>query len=521
MAATQTVPQLSEHCNFIPIEPRHGVVTLFGYGIDVRVDRGHLIIHDGIGSRRTTARFARIGHGIRRLVVIGNDGTVTLSALRWLADQDASFVMLDRKGSVLATTGPVRPSDARLRRAQALAYRSEVGLQISQELLDQKLVAQERLIREKFHDTGVAAQIASAREKLPSANSIDDLRFFESQAAKAYWGAWRNVPIMFAKADLRRVPDHWLKFGLRASPLTGSPRLAVNPPNAMLNYLYALLESEARLAAAALGLDPGLGVLHFDSRTRDSLASDLMEPIRPRVDAYVFDWINREPLRREWFFEQPDGNCRLVGSFAARLSETAQTWAWAVAPVAESVCRKLWSTMRKPAVAAGPATRLTQQRRSRTGEDLSLRPVPVPHPPSVCRICGTAITCGNTLCKSCALNESKTAILKVAQLGRTTAHNAKAQARRSETMRRQMTGRTLWKSSDLPKWLTERVYREEIRPKLAAFTIPAIALTLAVSKPYATDIRTGKRVPHPRHWRKLAELVGFTGCKRSAQEIQC
>jgi CRISPR-associated endonuclease Cas1 len=507
MAATQTVPQLSEHCNFIPIEPRHGVITLYGYGIDVRVDRGHLIIHDGIGSRRTTARFARIGHGIRRLVVIGNDGTVTLSALRWLADQDASFVMLDRKGSVLATTGPVRPSDARLRRAQALAYRSETALQIARELLDQKLVAQDRLIREKLHDTDVSAQIANAREKLATANSIDDLRFFESQAAKAYWAAWRKLPIMFAKSDLRRVPDHWLKFGFRASPLTGSPRLAVNPPNAMLNYLYALLESEARLAAAALGLDPGLGVLHFDSRSRDSLASDLMEPIRPRVDAYVLDWITRESLRREWFFEQRDGNCRLVGSFAARLSETAQTWAWAVAPVAESFCRKLWSTMRKPASWTGPATRLTQQRRSRTGDDMSLRPVPTPRPPSVCRICGTPITRGHIFCKACAITESKTSILKVAELGRIATHSTKAEALRSKTMRRQMAGRLSWNPADLPKWLTRKVYREKILPRLATYTVRVIASALGISNSYATDIRAGRRMPHPRHCLTLARMI--------------
>lgn len=507
MAARHTVPQPSEHCNFIPIEPRHGVITLFGYGIDVRVDRGHLIIHDGIGSHRTTARFSRVGHGLRRVVVVGSDGAVSLSALRWLADQDASFVMLNRDGSVLATTGPVRPSDARLRRAQALAYGSEMGLQIARELLDQKLIAQERLIRDKFHDAAVATQISSAREKLSTANSIDDLRFFESQAAKAYWAAWRNVPIMFSKSDLRRVPDHWLKFGFRASPLTGSPRLAVNPPNAMLNYLYAILESEARLAAAALGLDPGLGFMHFDSRTRDSLASDLMEPVRPRVDAYLFDWISRESLRREWFFEQRDGNCRLMGSFAARLSETAQTWAWAVAPVAESVCRKFWSTMRKPVSSAGPATRLTQQRRSRTGEDLSLRSVPTPRPPSVCRICGKPVTQGNTFCKSCALNESKNAILKVAAIGRTMAHTRQAQARRSETMRRQMTGRTSWSPADLPKWLTERVYREKIQRMLAGYPATIIASALGVSKPYATDISKGKRVPHPRHWLTLAGLA--------------
>ena len=172
MAATHTVPQDSQHCNFIPIEPKHGVITLYGYGIDVRVDRGHLVLHDGIGSRRTTARFARVGHGIRRVVVIGADGNVSLAALRWLADQDASFVMLDRDGSVLATTGPVRPSDARLRRAQALAYRSETGLQIARELIDQKLIAQERLIRDKFHDTDAATQIAEARENLAITNSI-------------------------------------------------------------------------------------------------------------------------------------------------------------------------------------------------------------------------------------------------------------------------------------------------------------------------------------------------------------
>src|SRR6185369_18013626 len=99
---------------------------------------------------------------------------------------------------------------------------------------------------------------------------------------------------------------------------------AVNPANAILNYLYAVLESETRLAITALGLDPGLGVLHVDTPRRDSLACDLMEPVRPVIDAYLFDWISRSPLRREWFYEQRDGNCRLMGPFAALLSETAQ-----------------------------------------------------------------------------------------------------------------------------------------------------------------------------------------------------
>src|SRR5277367_3780790 len=140
MAASATVSQFPQPRNLLV--PRHGVVTLFGYGISVHVDRGHLVLKDGIGGDRFEARFARVGHGLRRLVVIGSDGMVSLAALRWLADQDAAFVMLDRVGEVLAVTGPVKPSDARLRRAQSLANESGIALSIARELISQKLIAQ-------------------------------------------------------------------------------------------------------------------------------------------------------------------------------------------------------------------------------------------------------------------------------------------------------------------------------------------------------------------------------------------
>jgi hypothetical protein len=94
----------------------------------------------------------------------------------------------------------------------------------------------------------------------------------------------------FLRADLLNVPDHWRTFGKRASPLTGNPRLAANPPNSILNYLYAILEAECRIACLAVGLDPGLGVLYADQRNRDSMALDLMvgvESGRARGDCRV------------------------------------------------------------------------------------------------------------------------------------------------------------------------------------------------------------------------------------------
>lgn len=53
------------------------------------------------------------------------------------------------------------------------------------------------------------------------------------------------------------------------------------------NYLFACLESEARLALLAHGCDPVMGVLHADQRNRDSLALDAMEPVRADVDAFL------------------------------------------------------------------------------------------------------------------------------------------------------------------------------------------------------------------------------------------
>ena len=510
MATTENVRQLSESLNrsIEPIIPRHGVVTLFGYGIQVRVDRGHLVLDDGVGASRRYGRFPRVGHGLRRLVVVGSDGVVSLAALRWLADQDASFVMLERNGKVLAVTGPVRPSDAKLRRAQATANSSGAALRISRELISQKLAAQERVVRHKLLDSKTADAIARFRTELPSADSINSIRLIESQAARIYWSTWSTLPINFPKNDLKRVPEHWRSFGARVSPLTGSPRLACNPPNAILNFLYSLLEAEARLAASAMGLDPGLGVLHVDTPARDSLACDLMEPVRPQVDSYLLDWVTRQPLSREWFFEQRDGNCRLMGSFAARLSETAPMWGRAVAPYAEWVARELWSTIRRPD--APLATRLTQSnKREAKGAPPLPSSVRAPRRENLCRGCGKTIQGGRTNCAGCAVDDATINLLDAAKIGRQTANGPGAQLKRANTQRKNAIAQHSWKPSDQPAWLTEKFYAERVQPLLCTISASAIARQISVSRWYAGRIREGYR-PHPRHWEALAELVGVS-----------
>ncbi|MGH7487417.1 MAG: CRISPR-associated endonuclease Cas1, partial [bacterium] len=235
MAASLNVPEISAPFKIEPLTPRHGVISLTGYGVIARVDRGHLVLRDAIGHEQREGRFPRIGHNIKRLVIVGCDGMISLAALRWLHDQRAAFVMLERNGNVLTAAGPSRPKDSRLRRAQALAMQDGRGLSISRYLIDRKLAAQAHIARETLTNESIAAEIASVRASLPQADTIDGLRWFEARAALAYWSAWHSLPIAFPKSAQPRVPAHWRRFGARRSSLTGSPRLAVNPPNAILN----------------------------------------------------------------------------------------------------------------------------------------------------------------------------------------------------------------------------------------------------------------------------------------------
>ena len=448
-------------------------------------------------------RLPRVGHGLKRLVIIGSDGFVSLSALRWLADQDAAFILLERDGKVMTVTGPVRSSDARLRRAQALSQQNGTALEIAKELIAVKLAGQETLVRDKLKNSTTADVIAGFRERLSAAEKLDTIRLLEAHAAVSYWSAWNTLPINFPHQDMKRVPQHWRTFGTRKSPLTGSPRLAVTPPGAILNYCYALLESETRLAASALGLDPGIGMLHVDTSNRDSLACDIMETVRPSVDAWLLDWITRESLRRSWFFETASGNCRLMGDFASKLSETAPTWGKLVAPYAERVVLKLFASTSRSKFARHPATPLTQQHRREARGRPPLPLVKKLRPDTICRNCGKQIGHGARFCSKCAV----TAMSENFDAGRKSAQQSESLAKRSTTQQLHQQAIRNWKASHLPAWLTREVYLKEVQPALANVAKSKICLALRVSEPYSSDIQAGKRIPHQRHWLSLAQLT--------------
>ena len=133
-------------------------------------------------------------------------------------------------------------------------------------------------------------------------------------------------------------------------------RKAERPVNALLNYVFALVEAEAMLACAAVGLDPGLGIVHNDAKGRQWMALDLLEPVRPEVEGFVLDMLEARTFRKAEFTETQDGHVRLRAPLTHELAETMPRWASSLAPMAEKVAHMLGHAMEGKYTPATPLT---------------------------------------------------------------------------------------------------------------------------------------------------------------------
>jgi CRISPR associated protein, Cas1 family len=243
--------------------------------------------------------------------------------------------------------------------------------------------------------------------------------------------------------------------------------------------------------------------LHADTPNRDSLVFDVCEPVRPQLENWLLAWVMREPLRRADFFETGTGNVRLMSHLCSKLSEIAPPLGKLVSPWAEYVVGTLWASTSRSKFDRIPPTHLTQQHRREAKGRPSFPRIEPPRPEHGCSACGVKILSGNKLCSKCA----KRATRKNFHVGRKSAQQPEYLAKRAETMRRHKQAIQNWNPSDLPAWLTRDVYVKQIRPALASVAKSQILLVLGVSEPYSSDIQAGRRIPHPRHWGPLAELV--------------
>jgi CRISPR-associated endonuclease Cas1 len=492
-----------------------GVCVADGYGVTLSVERGHLMVRDGLGPYRRERRFSRATHGLRRVVVLGHSGQITFDALRWMAKAGVGYIQLTQDGEVLASSGTGR-DDARLRRAQALAAGSPVGLAICRDLLAAKLSGQAANLRDRFAAQEAAAAVDSLLEDLVSASTVEEARGLEATAAIIYFDAWVGRPEaapVFTPSDAKQIPVHWTRFEGRRSVLgtANFNRKAERPTNAILNYLFGLVEAEARRACVAVGLDPGLGVLHSDAVARDSLALDVIEPVRPRVERFALDLLAQRIFRRRDFAEGLDGSCRLLPPLTHELAASLRVWEAAIGPWAEFAAATLGKSMDGKFRISRPLTGSTRRdaqarvkgrravaRESVSPQLLSRRPSRAA-PTSKLEATSRCLDCGGPLARSQHLR---------------CPHCWSSQPGQSDDVRRRRGSGIARTRAELERWKISHDHLEAdpatfapIREGLVQVKLREIMGACQVSKSTASMIRSGKHVPAERHWGALMTLA--------------
>jgi CRISPR-associated endonuclease Cas1 len=503
------------------------VLVVEGFGANLSVENSHLKVRSGTGSRIAQATFPRVMKPrLRRVILIaGPAGYFSIPAVRWIRDVGADLVVLAPNGDVMLAPGHTSPDDARLRRTQALAAESDLGLRISQKLIAAKIAGQHEVVVSRFPDS-LARYVEALGDLIADAeraSTMEQLRQKESLAAALYFTAWSNLHPRWARRDEARIPEHWRGFSERGSPLANGPRMAADPVNATINLASTLLEIEAILALRVVGLDPGIAFgLHADQRARASAAHDLMEPARPTAEGLVLDLLSTRVLSRRDFAEGPNGHVRLMPVLARSLIEAwVPTLSRAVAPWAEQVAAEI-------AKAAGIEripTRLTQTnrsagrdpyrkaaRRARTRKRVTEHIVP-----NACRECGEILRSRTrALCDACAFEHR---VGSVKRAGRANLSKMRAQGEadpsRSPVARAKLRSTQAQRARERAEWERDHpgekpdpaIFRTEILPGLAGIPVARIARETGLSTVQSWYVRRGQRVPHPRWWPVLLELV--------------
>src|SRR5260221_537392 len=183
--------------------------------------------------------------------------------------------------------------DAALRLLQyRRAIDAEACRMTAREIVAAKLAGEARLL-------GRALEVRPDRRK-PLTDAIDTLARLQARLADRCEVLDRDTLTGLAGAG---AAAYFRAYASLFAPSLEFSRRRRRPPpdpvNICLSLGYTLLHHEAVREVQVVGLDPLLGFLHVPERGRESLASDIIEPLRPHVDEWVWRRFAERQLRRE------------------------------------------------------------------------------------------------------------------------------------------------------------------------------------------------------------------------------
>lgn len=264
-------------------------------GVELRLDGGAIAFYEN-SERMGTVPLAPLERIFLRGDVILHSGL-----LGKLGEKNIGLITLSGKRAE-PTLMLARPhNDAARRVAQYhLSRNTAFCLRIARGLVASKLAKAESFLLELQpvkHKAGIAIEenrrrIKAYAERVPLQSTPAALRGLEGKAAASYFDA------------LAAYLPASLKFSGR------NRRPPRDPFNAVLSLGYTLLHAEIVVALYGAGLDPYIGFYHSLNFGRESLAADIIEPLRSAYDRFAVELFNAGHLRPENFSES-DMGCML------------------------------------------------------------------------------------------------------------------------------------------------------------------------------------------------------------------
>lgn len=268
-----------------------GLLLLDRAQLEVRSEGDTLALYEA-GERRGTIPIKLID----RCVIHGAQTRLDTGVLIKLAEAGVTTTLMSTRQTrrVAVVLGP-RHNDAGVRLAQAARVLDEAFCrEWAQALVRGKLARQHRVLeywriqrpdcRQPLSQAlGTLATITSRLTATDASPTVSSLRGLEGAAAHAYYAGLASVlpPALDFTGRKRRPPP--------------------DPVNVCLSLGYTLLHSHAVAACNAAGLDPLLGFYHRPAFGRESLACDLIEPLRPGVDLWAWELLRNRTLRADHF----------------------------------------------------------------------------------------------------------------------------------------------------------------------------------------------------------------------------
>lgn len=242
-------------------------------------------------------------HNLEGIVSFGYRGT-SPALMGACMERNISLCYLTPQGKFLARVIGKTKGNVVLREQQYISCKDEtISLELAKNCILGKVYNARWVLERAIRDHAMqidqervkhaSQQLKNSLELIQDANSLDQLRGYEGEAASIYFG-------VFNELILQQKNDFVFQGRNKRPPLDNV--------NAMLSFVYTLLTNQIASALETVGLDPYVGYLHTDRPGRVSLALDLIEEFRAvYADRFVLSLINKKIVNGKNFSRKENG----------------------------------------------------------------------------------------------------------------------------------------------------------------------------------------------------------------------